>query len=392
MLQKADQGSDYGIDYYATVFDAFGEPVRRFNVQVKYVDSTNVQSVTSILGCEHLVAESGIMCWNIMPAARHDLSMKHVDRYLNSSFTTDPTLYALANDRDLFYFWINDVFDYYLRWIGSSDQQTHSWWVSNIRPSRNAPNPTNGFLLVAPGIADGELGGICRQGSVGSLSNVAFSAYFRHVRTNGLTLAGFDCDGFWNYLKRDGEDRDTRIFLFGRFLGLLKPTSDMVDWSHATLSTFDSQFLVPSALRILASHDDRKSRELVLDWLGKQISGMTWWTVYDRLANREDWLRFSCEYMSALSDFLAVNVERGHEDAQEMLVALLFHFDYSVSFANLFALGLENLAGDGKLIPGPGLENLKGIVNSNTGTKALPLTTAIRSWDSAQRNDYRNSK
>lgn len=54
ILQRIDQGNDYGIDYYASGFDAAGHPSLRFNVQVKYLALDDVLHLGQLKNCETL--------------------------------------------------------------------------------------------------------------------------------------------------------------------------------------------------------------------------------------------------------------------------------------------------------------------------------------------------
>ena len=410
ILQRIEQGNDYGIDYYANGFDAAGKPARRFNVQVKHLSPDDVLWLPKLKNCGTLGQDCNIVDVDRMSAARHTLSLSHVDRYLNPSFSSDPTLYVLANQQDLFCFWINDAFDYCLRWQPLENRQTTTWYVASItladrvlefdgghelvRPFEpEFSNATAIWTLVSRNVGDRYLGTWCQPKTPESLSNIGLSAYITCVQNNGRDLANFDVPGYWAYLQEDARERPWIFLPLGLFLGLLKPTREMSAWARATIERFSSQFDIPAAFRILAAEESSGASAFGKKAIRARLEGSDFWRDYDRIEDREhDWQRLTSEYFSALAHFLFAYAENGDEEAQELLFDLFGKHDPSLHVANTFGLRLQALAREKHLLPGESLDTVLRWIKLDHSAEPDVIVKGIADFISRDAHDYRFNK
>lgn len=410
ILQRIDQGNDYGIDYYANGFDAAGKPARRFNVQVKHLSPDDVLWLSELKNCGTLRQDCDIVDVDSTWAARHKLSLPHVGRYLNPFFSSDPTLYVLANQQDLCYFWVNDIFDYCLRWQPLENHHTTTWYVTNINladrilevegghdrvrpfePEFSKATPI--WTLVSRKVDDRYFGTWCRPKTMESLSNTGLSAYITYVQNNGRDLANFDVSGFWAFLQEDARERPWIFFPLGQFLGLLKPTAEMSAWARETIQRFSSQFDIPAAFRILGAEASSSAATFGKKAIQGRLEGSAFWRDYDRIEDRpHDWQRLTSEYFGALAHFLFTYTEGGDAEAQDLLFDLFGKHDPSLHVENAFGLRLQALAREKQLHPGESLDTLLRWIKLDHSAEADAIVKGIADFMSRDAYDYRLNK
>ena len=337
------------------------------------------------------------------------LSLPHLERYLNPSFSSDPTLYVLANHQKLYYFWVNDVFDYCLRWQPLDQRQSTTWYVTNINLSDRILQDQHGhelvrssepefenalplWMLVARNVDDWKLGTWCRPKTMESLSTTGLSAYITYAQSPG-GLARFDVSGYWSFLQEEARERPWVFFALGSFLGLLTPTSEMSAWARRTIESFSSQFNIPVAYRILAAEASQDAMAFGKAAVRDRLPNYRWWRDYDSIDDRfHDWQRFTSEYFGALAHFLMRCIEHGDGDAQDLLFTLFGEQDPSIQVENLFGLRLQLLAEERRLLPGESLDTLLRWINLDYSAEPEAIVRGIAEFLSRDAHDARFNK
>ncbi len=415
--QPMHQGADYGTDYLVTVFSPEGELRRRFQTQVKYTPSpANRKSPREL---ERLwAALDGYHYIDIEPGVamvRHQLSLEHLSDYTRSIPGTPPVLFVLANQQEFFYFWINDLYECYLRWLPQAARHkgTFTIEITNIRSLDRDLRDSSGSQALMPvheeyalgeptfllkpyfGESFGWLGSWFTPQSVDSFSNLGFSLYVQNVSDRTGRLKAFDVLGFWQYLTSVRATVPYALFAFSRFIGLLIPTPDMVNWAASTVAESKSHFDLPVAFQILAGASTKESTDLGLRAITSRMP-IRWW--FDFVSTEVgNWMRLLNEYVMGVACFLGCAVvKRRSAEAQRVLIDLLLEFPSNLfpphlDTANPLVSQIAALLEKELLIEDPSYVELKKVCGIVSGDSPGDAAKKVRIFDADQANEAERS-
>lgn len=371
------QGLDYGVDYIVSVFGPEGEPDWSFNVQVKYVNPRSVSKPsTSQKGIEEY--ERNFRTIYPTSIARVRLDKRHLRNYLDRIRTPADTLLVAANENDFFYLWLNDLYDYYLRWLpgvingdgtltiilNSIRSLIRRWDGRLLRPGEESY--ALGLETLLLGKVDtktpGWLGYWCKPGTIDSVQNVALSAYLQTVDPRTKYRFEPDLQGYWNFLAKEKETKVWVRLVLGNYLSLLPATSEMIAWAIKTLRDWNCVWDIPTAFYVLTGSLDLRAAREGIDLLqGIEDTWHDYWRQYfelHKMTDQED-SRFDFEYLRSIAYFLATCVHRHRlVEGQRALVRAFGNFDYSLSIPNVFANALVSLVRRRRLLTDKSLKTL----------------------------------
>lgn len=371
--QSFDQGKDYGIDYNIKVFNAEGNCIRGFNAQVKYISNKNYIYPENHLYYPLIEYKLQRTKYNYPIHARHRISLSHIKDYLNKDISDNPTLYVLANEFDLFLFWVDDLFNYYLRWLNilNSQSKTVTIYANEIRSYYRYLDLGVGVNFLDPGhrdywkgkesfLAHGSsvndrdwISEWCVPGTVDSLSNIGLSIYLQNRLPETNILKNFDVNKFWKFILDESKSKPWIMVLFSKFIGLLEPNINMIRWAENIINEWNAPVNLPVAFQIISNSNEInlvKNIFAILKSKSKQHAlYIPIWEILPIPFSYED--RIFIEFYIGTCEFMATLIKKFKFDqAQKLLINLFVQYDYSTNIENVFGIYLGKLANQKALI------------------------------------------
>lgn len=417
IAQPLEQGNDFGTDYIVKVFSPEGEYLRRFNVQVKYVAPDHVRHPFWDHDVEWewsrgLHTEQLTLAWI-------DLRIESLRQFLNPAITGgNATLLFLANEKDFFYVWLNDWWDWYFAFIprARDAKGTVRVHVGNARCVQRRAGPGTVFSLLEPSRPEWEsgretfsmhgvtleeepIGRFMAPGGVDSLCSLGATLYLQQLYPRLGPPKDFDVAGFWGKLHGELSGRPWTALLFARFVGLLPPTDAMLTWARETIVAWRDWALVPAAFQVLAGAPSPAVWEADLARFHQRVREGYFYVDYLRLvsagpgASSEPALhRAVTEYMIAACWFWERQL-LGHRSpvAQELLIELFFRVSYPDDEGVHVVASLQRIARAGGFLEGASLDGLLRVVGApdaaDRGRLAGAIGAAYNRWMEEARDD-----
>jgi hypothetical protein len=364
--QPTFQGNDYGTDYYVLRFDAEGNRLNKFEAQVKHLpEMLPVNDQLRYLLDVYRFPRSSHTVYTRLQLKKHK-----INTYINQLSNTQ-VLFVTASKTEMLYCWLNDYYDYFLRWYYKANQKAESHGIylnsirSFVRSDENRPYwpRTTGYVEKADALwlheaelsRGGWFGEWNHPGTIDSITNVAFSAYFWAWNNQILVREEFDVNGFWIDITTKAVERPILFLLFSNFVGQLTPTDNMISWAEDEILNWTNAINFPVAFQILSKFQDQEKLKKLLEHI-QVINGS--YSLYhsliqlilkDGLAIQSDRIEF--DFYIAYSLFLYRHVKTTKmAEAQDQLVYHFTQFDYSISVPNVFGQMIRLLAEEKKLI------------------------------------------
>lgn len=338
--QEFGQGKDFGTDYVVQIFDRTGKKLSWFKAQVKHAPPSEIFFP---FRTRELVWEwdNGLPTepLKLLP---YDLDLEGFHQHLQPNQEPIPTLLFLGNEHDIFYVWLQDLYDYYLKWIRKANRESGSIRVyltnargmlrivqgGNVRlplrpndpgvPAFHYDGTQPSLSMNAPPVRS--IDEFCQPGNIDSLCNLGVSMYLQNVRPRSSHLQEFDIEGYWKILEEKIRGGPWIATLFARFLGLLVPTGPMVDWATPILERWECPYRLPAAIQMLAQSPAPAVAKAALKVISDRLESHTWLVrpfvdPHDPSAHR-----LEVEYYIALSRFLSLRSCSGDDDALNLLI------------------------------------------------------------------------
>ncbi len=397
--QSIDQGNDFGTDYILKQFDEQGVYVRRFNVQVKYISPSDIGFASDFDAFPWEWHFQGLPPDDLFLICRHDLSLEHLHRYLDPKISGGtPTLYFLGNEQAVFCCWVNDLYDFYLRWLprvrrargtvrvlfhnarsrgrqGYNEGNTCEQVAMPRNRDYSKFNDTLTMHAVAPSTRF--LDRFFQPGNTDSLCNLGISMFLQNTVSGSRMISDFDVGGFWDHLVEVSVGKPWVFTLLARFIGLLPPIHAMSSWAAQTVLDWNSPYHIPAAFQILSQERSLKLVEQPLMNVWSRILNRRWSSDFFKLMTQDmgsggSWFarhRVNAEFCIALSRFLEQQISVCQNPvAQEALITCFIDHDDPPDDVPYFAKELRSLAKNERFIPDDKRDSLLrycGIGNSS---------------------------